>query len=153
MQGRKHYFVRITSPMPYPLGCPERRFLQALSSPRAEPSQTHSAHHCASPLPMGEPALSPACPVLPTSTYRPNGAPLRPRNGYPVQCLVRPCLPIPLTFTGGFDHSELHLFFCSLATSLPGLPTGSKADASFEATGDLSTWPLPFGDLALASWQ
>jgi hypothetical protein len=36
----------------------------------------------------------------------------------------------------------------SLAIPPPGLPTGSKADASFEATGELSTWHLPFEDLA-----
>lgn len=46
-----------------------------------------------------------------------------------------------------------HIVLSSLAIPPLGLPTGSKADASFEATGELSTWPLPFGDLALASWQ
>jgi hypothetical protein len=34
-----------------------------------------------------------------------------------------------------------------------GLPTGSKADVSFETTGALNVRPSPFGDLALASWQ
>jgi hypothetical protein len=41
----------------------------------------------------------------------------------------------------------------SLAILPPGLPTGSKADASFEATGEQSAWPLPFGDFASAIWQ
>ncbi len=50
-------------------------------------------------------------------------------------------------------HPSHHIALSSLATLPPDLPTGSKADASFEATGELSTWPLPFGDLALASWQ
>lgn len=54
--------------------------------------------------------------------------------------------------TGGAYLSQ-HIALLSLATLPPGLPTGSKANASFEGTGELSTWPLPFGDLALASWQ
>lgn len=50
-------------------------------------------------------------------------------------------------------YPSQHIALSSLAIPPLGLPTGSKADASFEATGELSTWPLPFGDLALASWQ
>ncbi|MDR2127570.1 MAG: hypothetical protein LBP52_00660 [Burkholderiaceae bacterium] len=50
-------------------------------------------------------------------------------------------------------YSFRHIALLSLATLPLGLPTGSKADALFEATGELSIWPLPFGDLALANWQ
>ncbi|EFV93996.1 hypothetical protein HMPREF0551_2111 [Lautropia mirabilis ATCC 51599] len=40
-------------------------------------------------------------------------------------------------------YSSQHIASSSLATPPPGLPAGSAADASFEATGELSTWPLP----------
>jgi len=69
--------------------------------------------------------------------------------------VARPRTACQLVFhhiTGGTCLSQ-HIALSSLAILPPGLPTGSKADASFEATGELSTWPLPFGDLALASWQ
>ena len=69
--------------------------------------------------------------------------------------VARPRTACQLVFhhiTGGTYLSQ-HIALSSLAILPPGLPTGSKADASFEVTGELSAWPLPFGDLALASWQ
>lgn len=67
--------------------------------------------------------------------------------------LLRPACRLLSTTTANWRYPSQHIALSSLATLPPGLPTGSKADASFEATGELSTWPLPFGDLALASWQ
>jgi hypothetical protein len=59
--------------------------------------------------------------------------------------------PFPFSFfTGGVPLNPSWLSFAILP---PGLPTGSKADVSFETTGALNTRPSPFGDLALASWQ
>lgn len=153
MQGRKHYFVRITSPLPYPLGCPERRFLQALSSPRAEPSKTHlGSSLCVDPTHGGAFFI-----LGMSSTANVNLPPQRGTASSPqwllAQCLVQPLLVHPTQCHGGLHHSESHLFHLLISNS-PARPSHRKqADASFEATGDLSTWPSPFGDLALASWQ
>jgi len=50
-------------------------------------------------------------------------------------------------------YPSQHTASSPLAILPSGLRTGSKTGASCEATGELSTWPLPFGDLATASWQ
>ena len=50
-------------------------------------------------------------------------------------------------------YPSQHIASSSAAILPSGLPAGSKTGASCEATGELSTWPMPFGDLASASWQ
>lgn len=115
---------------------------------RAEPSQAHPGSFGVPPYPQAEPSSSSAWFVPPSSRHT---------LAFPGFVAARPTshgLPTPFPHcTQGDTHPSQHIALSSLATLPPGLPTGSKADASFEATGELSTWPLPFGDLALASWQ
>lgn len=50
-------------------------------------------------------------------------------------------------------YPSQHIASSSAAILPSGLPAGRKTGASCEATGELSTRPMPFGDLASASWQ
>jgi len=114
---------------------------------RAEPPQAHPGSLCVPPYPWAEPSSSSAWFVPPSSRHTlafPGFVAARPTS-------YGPPAPFPPLHNRGYPSQ--HIALSSLATLPPGLPTGSKADASFEVTGELSAWPLPFGDLALASWQ
>ena len=116
---------------------------------RAEPTQAHPGSLCVPPYPYpwAEPSSSSAWFVPPSSQHTP---------AFPGTRRWSPDLARPAdTFSTLHYRRYLsqHIALSSLAILSPGLPAGSKADASFEATGELSTWPLPLGDLALASWQ
>src|SRR6185312_7390099 len=64
-------------------------------------------------------------------------------------------LPAVLCFHPSPPHSErryssqLSALVVTRFGPLRELPTGSTADASFEATGDLSTWPLSLRGISL----
>lgn len=114
---------------------------------RAEPSQAHPGSFGVPPYPRAEPSSSSAW-FVPSSSRHTLAFP-----GFVADRQTSHGLPAPFPPLHNRRYPSLHIALSSLAIPPPGLPTGSKADASFEATGELSTWPLPFGDLALASWQ
>jgi len=110
-------------------------------------AQAHPGSLCVPPYPWAEPSSSSAWFVPPSSQHT---------SAVPGTHCWSPVLARPADTFSTLHHrrySSQHIALSSLAIPPPGLPTGSKADTSFEATGELSTWPLPFGDLALASWQ
>src|SRR5690606_25678468 len=109
---------------------------------RAEPSQAHPGSLCVPPYPWAEPSSSSAWHVLPSSQHT-----------LPALIAGRPTsygLPTHLPPLHNRRYPSQHIALSSLAIPPLGLPTGSKADASFEATGELSTWPCPSG---ISPWR